>query len=72
MSTGFWFPPPQPGSLCPAYTLQAQWIVLSHWNSQDVTALMNSPVVSSYKGANYYIILKDVPIQIIIAKAISF
>lgn len=33
---------------------------------------MNSPVVSSYKGANYYIILKDVPIQIIIPKAISF
>ena len=31
---------------------------ISHWNSQDVTALMNSPVVSSYKGANYYIILK--------------
>ena len=29
---------------------------ISHWNSQDVTALMNSPVVSSYKGANYYII----------------
>lgn len=45
---------------------------ISHWNSQDVTALMNSPVVSSYKGANYYIILKDVPIQIIIPKAISF
>lgn len=46
---------------------------ISHCNSQDViTALMNSPVVSSYKHANYYIVLKDVPIQIIIPKAISF